>query len=139
MLAARRAGLVPVVCIGETLEQRERGEDTETVGRQVKGSLPDGFADDPDPIVASEPVWAIGTGRTASPADVETMHAFVREELRRQFGENGARVRILYGGSVKPDNAAAILHAPEVGGALVGGASLDPAAFLAIARAAAPR
>ena len=138
VLAAREAGLVPIVCVGETLEQRERGEDTDTVGWQIKGSLPDGFADDSDPIVAYEPVWAIGTGRHASPDDVLTMHGFVRAELRRQFGEAGARVRILYGGSVRPENAAALLAVPDVGGALVGGASLDAAAFLAIAHAAAP-
>ena len=135
-VAALAAGLVPIVCCGETLEQRERGEDTDTVGWQIKGSLPDGFADGPDPIVAYEPVWAIGTGRTATPADVETMHAFIRAELHRQFAAAGARVRILYGGSVKPDNAAALLAVSDVGGALVGGASLNAADFLAIAAAA---
>ena len=136
VLAARAAGLVPIVCVGETLEQRERGEDTDTVGWQIKGSLPDGFADADDPIVAYEPVWAIGTGKTATPDDVLTMHGFLRDELRRQFGAAGDRVRILYGGSVKPDNAAALLRVADVGGALVGGASLRADDFLAIARAA---
>ena len=86
-------------------------------------------------MVAYEPVWAIGTGRVAKAADVATMHAFIREELQRQLGLAGQGVRILYGGSVKPGNAAELLAVPEVGGALVGGASLDPAAFLAIAQA----
>ena len=152
VIAALAAGLVPIVCVGETGEQRDRGEDTDTVGWQIKGSLPDGFADTSDPIVAYEPVWAIGTGKTATPADVATMHGFIRAELRRQFADAGDRVRILYGGSVKPDNAAALLAARPVGdtptgdtptgaglvgGALVGGASLNPADFLAIAAAAA--
>ncbi len=132
VLAATAAGLLPIVCVGETEEQRETGRETETVGWQIAGSLPDGFSG----VIAYEPVWAIGTGRAATERDVATMHAFIREELRRQFGTAGAAIRILYGGSVKPDNAAAILALPEVGGALVGGASLDPAAFLAIARAA---
>ncbi len=134
VLAARRHNLVPIVCVGETLEQRQRGEETEVVGWQIKGSLPDGFADHPG-VVAYEPVWAIGTGKHATAEDVRMMHAFVREELVRQFGEAGRGVRILYGGSVKPANAAEILGQPEVGGALVGGASLQAADFLAIWRA----
>ena len=89
-------------------------------------------------MVAYEPVWAIGTGRTPTEEDVATMHAFIREELVRQFGEAGRAIRILYGGSVKPANAAALLAVPDVGGALVGGASLKPDDFLAIARAAQP-
>ena len=135
VLAARRHDLVPIVCVGETLDQRGGGEETEVVGWQIKGSLPDGFADHPG-VVAYEPVWAIGTGKTATADDVRTMHAFIREELRRQFGDAGAEVRILYGGSVKPGNAAALLGVPEVGGALVGGASLVADEFLAIWRAA---
>lgn len=135
VLAARRHKLIPIVCVGETLEQRERGEETEVVGWQIKGSLPDGFADGPG-VVAYEPVWAIGTGRNATAADVETMHRFIREELVRQFSEAGRGVRILYGGSVKAGNAAELLAVPEVGGALVGGASLIADDFLAIWRAA---
>ena len=134
VLAARRHNLVPIVCVGETLEQRQRGEETEVVGWQIKGSLPQGFADHPG-VVAYEPVWAIGTDKHATAEDVRMMHAFVREELVRQFGEAGRGVRILYGGSVKPANAAEILGVPEVGGALVGGASLQAADFLAIWRA----
>ncbi len=134
VLAAWRHDLVPIVCVGETLEQRQRGEETEVVGWQIKGSLPDGFADRPG-VVSYEPVWAIGTGKNASADDVRTMHAFVREELVRQFGEAGRGVRILYGGSVKPANASEILAVPEVGGALVGGASLVAEDFLAIWRA----
>jgi triosephosphate isomerase len=131
--AAVAAGLVPIVCVGETAEQREAGRETETVGWQIEGSLPKPFAG----LVAYEPIWAIGTGRSATERDVGMMHAFIREELVRQFGEAAGRaVPILYGGSAKPENAAALLAVAEVGGALVGGASLDAAAFLAIARAA---
>ncbi len=131
-VAATEAGLIPIVCVGESDAQRSGGQEVETVGWQIEGSLPKGFTG----VVAYEPVWAIGTGRTATENDVIQMHAFIREELVRQLGETGHAVRILYGGSVKPDNAAAILSVPHVGGALVGGASLDAAAFLAIARAA---
>ena len=133
--AARAANLIPIVCVGENQDQRSTGQEVETVGWQIQGSLPDHFADQPGAI-AYEPVWAIGTGNTATLADIETMHRFIREELRRQFGEAGNTLRILYGGSVKGDNAAAILQVPEVGGALVGGASLHPDDFLAIWRAA---
>lgn len=131
-VAAIEAGLVPIVCVGETDEQRSGGQEVETVGWQIEGSLPKGFAG----VIAYEPVWAIGTGRIATEDDVVQMHAFIREELVRQLGDAGHAIRILYGGSVKPDNAAAILRVPHVAGALVGGASLDAAAFLAIARAA---
>ncbi|MBE7219327.1 MAG: triose-phosphate isomerase, partial [Caulobacteraceae bacterium] len=136
-VAATRAGLVPIVCVGETADQRAGNGHEDTVGWQLKGSLPEGFADG-DGVVAYEPVWAIGTGRTATVSDVAGMHAFIRAELLRQFGDAGHGVRILYGGSVNAGNAAALLAVPEVGGALVGGASLKPADFLAIA-AAAPR
>ena len=135
MLAARAANLLPIVCVGEDLDKRNNGQEVEHVGWQLQGSLPDKFADLPCAI-AYEPIWAIGTGRHAEPENIEAMHRFIREELQRQFGDAGRLVRILYGGSVKPDNAAAILATPEVGGALVGGASLDPADFLAIWRAA---
>ena len=136
VLAAVAAGLTPIVCVGETDEQRTGGQETEIVGWQLAGSLPKGFGKDFAGVVAYEPVWAIGTGRTPTEAEVAAMHAFIREELVRQFGEAGQGVRILYGGSVKPDNAAALMAVPHVGGALVGGASLKADDFLAIARAA---
>ncbi len=135
VVAATEAGLVPIVCVGETEDQRSADGHEDTVGWQIKGSLPHGFADGPG-VVAYEPVWAIGTGRTATEDDVATMHAFIRAELVRQFGDAGHGVRILYGGSVNAGNAAALLAVPEVGGALVGGASLAAADFLAIAAAA---
>ncbi len=131
-LAAVEAGLIPIVCVGENADQRGGGQETEVVGWQLAGSLPKPFAG----VVAYEPVWAIGTGTTATEEDVATMHAFIREELVRQFGDAGETIRILYGGSVKPANAASLLTVPNVGGALVGGASLTSQAFLAIARAA---
>ncbi len=131
-LAAVAAGLTPIVCVGETADQRSGGQETEVVGWQIAGSLPKPFSG----VVAYEPVWAIGTGKTATNEDVATMHAFIREELVRQFGEAGQTIRILYGGSVKPSNAAALLAVPNVGGALVGGASLKADEFLTIARAA---
>ena len=133
VLAAVEAGLIPIVCLGETQEQRQAGRETEVVGWQISGSLPPGF----EGVLAYEPVWAIGTGRIPSVEDVRAMHAFIREELIRQFINAGRVVPILYGGSVKPDNAASLLAVPEVGGALIGGASLSAKDFLAIARAAA--
>ncbi|MBN8925696.1 MAG: triose-phosphate isomerase [Rhodospirillales bacterium 69-11] len=133
-LAAIAAGLTPIVCVGETADQRAGGQETEVVGWQLAGSLPKPF----EGVVAYEPVWAIGTGKTATEADVAQMHAFIREELVRQFGDAGAAIRILYGGSVKASNAAGLLAVPHVGGALVGGASLKADEFLAIARAAKP-
>jgi triosephosphate isomerase len=131
VLAAAAAGLSPIVCVGETEDQRMSGQETEVVGWQIAGSLPKPFAG----VVAYEPVWAIGTGRNATEQDVATMHAFIREELTRQFGEAGNGIRILYGGSMRPANAASLLAVPHVGGGLVGGASLKAEDFLAIARA----
>ena len=131
-LAAVAAGLTPIVCVGETADQRAGGQETETVGWQLAGSLPKPFTG----VVAYEPVWAIGTGKTATEEDVATMHAFIREELVRQFGDAGQIIRILYGGSVKAANAVSLMAVPNVGGALVGGASLNAEEFLAIARAA---
>ena len=131
-VAAAGAGLTPIVCVGETDDQRQSGQETDIVGWQLAGSLPKGFAG----VVAYEPVWAIGTGKTPTTAEVAAMHAFIREELMRQFGDAGRAIRVLYGGSVKPANAAALLSVPQVNGALVGGASLSAADFLAIARAA---
>src|SRR5579863_6345590 len=130
VLAAVEAGLSPIVCVGETADQRAGGQETEVVGWQIAGSLPKPF----NGVVAYEPIWAIGTGKTATEQDVATMHAFIREELVRQFGDAGRGVPILYGGSVNPKNATSLLAVPEVGGALVGGASLKAEDFLAIAR-----
>jgi triosephosphate isomerase len=138
VLAAVEAGLTPIVCVGETADHRTGGQETEIVGWQLAGSLPQGFATSFAGVVAYEPVWAIGTGKNATVEDVATMHAFIREELERQFGEAGRGIRILYGGSVRPANAASLLAVPHVGGALIGGASLKAEDFLAIARAALP-
>ncbi|HYD45975.1 MAG TPA: triose-phosphate isomerase [Phenylobacterium sp.] len=133
--AALRAGLNPIVCVGETLEERDGGRAVEVVTGQVRGSLPASLAGETF-AVAYEPVWAIGTGRTAGTGDIAEMHAAIRGVLTDKFGEAGARVPILYGGSVKPGNAAEILATAEVGGALVGGASLKAADFLPIIEAA---
>lgn len=128
--AARRAGLMPIVCVGETRPQREAGHALGVVGTQLQGSLPDGAADF---IVAYEPVWAIGTGLTPTSADVGEMHRSIREHLVERFGTGGQGARILYGGSVNPKNAAELLAVENVDGALVGGASLKADDFLAIA------
>lgn len=133
-LAALAAGLTPIVCVGETEADRTAGREQAVVGAQLAGSLPSPFPG----VVAYEPVWAIGTGKTATEADVQAMHGFIRGELVKLFGDAGRGIRILYGGSVKPANAAALLATPEVGGALIGGASLKADDFLAIARAAQP-
>jgi triosephosphate isomerase len=129
--AARRAGLTAIVCIGETAGERQAGLALQVVGRQLGASVPDG-ATAADTIVAYEPVWAIGTGLTASTQDVAEVHAHLRAELIARFGEQGRAMRILYGGSVKPDNASALLAVANVNGALVGGASLKASDFLAI-------
>lgn len=130
--AAAAAGLTPIVCVGETDAEREAGHAFRVIGEQLSGSLPAGFAG----VVAYEPIWAIGTGRVPTEADVAAMHAFIRAQLVADLGAGASGLRILYGGSVKPGNAAALLSLPEVGGALVGGASLAAADFLAIAQAA---
>ena len=132
-VAAAEAGLVPIVCVGETEQHRLSGNEEVVVAAQVDGSVPKGFTG----VVAYEPVWAIGTGRSATEGDVVAMHAVIRGQLMDSLGEAGRTVRILYGGSVKPGNAHALMRLPEVGGALVGGASLVAADFLAIAEAAA--
>ncbi|TQF77128.1 triose-phosphate isomerase [Elioraea sp. Yellowstone] len=132
--AALAAGLAPIVCVGETLAEREAGRQEAVVAAQLAGSLPDGFA--VAGAVAYEPVWAIGTGKTPTETEIAAMHAMIRRTLAARFGTAGESVRILYGGSVKPSNAKAILALPEVGGALVGGASLVAEDFLAIAAAA---
>lgn len=134
-LAARRAGLVAIVCVGETKAEREAGKTLAVIRRQVRRSIPEG-ATPADLIVAYEPVWAIGTGLTPTTADVAEVHALIRAELARIVGKReAASVRILYGGSVKPSNAKELLAVENVDGALVGGASLVAADFLAIASA----
>ena len=132
--AAHRAGLAAIVCIGETAGQRQAGVTLEVVGRQLAGSLPDG-ATAANTIVAYEPVWAIGTGLTPTPADVAEVHAVIRAALSTRFGAQGQSMRILYGGSVKPANARELLSVANVNGALVGGASLNSGDFLAIIEA----
>ena len=133
--AALRAGLTPIICIGETLAERDAGEAFHVVARQLEGGLAELTAKDAERLViAYEPVWAIGTGRTASPQQAQEMHEFIRGKLAERFGEIAQRLRILYGGSVKPDNASALLNQPEIDGALVGGASLDPHSFTKIVK-----
>ncbi len=132
--AAHRAGLTAIVCIGETLDQRKAGQTLDIVSRQLKGSLPEG-ASAANTVIAYEPVWAIGTGLTPTLAEVTQVHAHIRNDLATLLGEDGAGVRILYGGSVKPSNAAELMGAPNVNGALVGGASLKAADFLGIIKA----
>jgi triosephosphate isomerase len=129
-LAAHRAGLIAIVCVGETEAERNAGKALEVVGRQLAGSLPEG-ATAANLVVAYEPVWAIGTGRTPTAADVAEVHAFIRAQLLARFPD-GAAFRILYGGSVKPSNAAELMGVANVNGALVGGASLKAEDFLGI-------
>jgi len=132
--AAIAAGLVPVVCIGETLMERERGETLAVLDRQVQAGL-DGLSADQVGalVVAYEPVWAIGTGKNATPAEADEAHRHIRSRLRQWFGGGPAdRCRILYGGSVKPDNIRDLIGLPDVDGALVGGASLDIRSFFEI-------
>jgi triosephosphate isomerase len=130
--AVWRAGLTAIVCIGETLNQRDAGQTLEICRGQLNVSLPDAARSD-NLVVAYEPVWAIGTGLTPTVGDVEQIHRFIRELLIARFKGEGARVRILYGGSVKPSNARELMAVTNVNGALVGGASLKAADFLAIA------
>ena len=123
-------GITPIVCVGESLEERESGRTIDVVGAQLEGSLalvPDAHA--AELVVAYEPIWAIGTGRTATPETAQQVHAFVRERLLARFGAAGDQIRIQYGGSVKPENVDELMAQPDIDGALVGGASLDPAAF----------
>jgi triosephosphate isomerase len=130
--AAWRAGLIAIVCIGETQAQRDAEQTLHVCGGQLSGSLPDG-ASAANLVIAYEPVWAIGTGRTPTAEDVKQVHRFIRDKLIARFKDEGAKMRILYGGSVKPSNAAELMAVPNVNGALVGGASLKAADFLAIA------
>ena len=135
--AALAAGLTPIVCVGESEAERLAGRAEAVVAGQLAGSLPEGFGA-AGGVVAYEPVWAIGTGRTPTEAEIAAIHAMIRQALETRFGAAGSRLRILYGGSMKPSNAAAILALPHVDGGLVGGASLVAADFLAIARAVPP-
>ncbi len=136
--AAYGAGLAPIVCVGETLDERDGGRTFDVLDTQVKAALEDVSSSQfSTMVIAYEPVWAIGTGRNATPDQAQEAHAHIRGRLQQWLGADAADgCQILYGGSVKPDNAKAILQQPDVDGALVGGASLDVQSFLAIARAA---
>jgi triosephosphate isomerase (TIM) len=135
--AALRAGLQAIVCVGESEAERAKGQALNVVGAQLQGSLPQGGEGEGELVVAYEPIWAIGTGKVATPEDVAEMHAAIRAELKQLLGHRGATMRILYGGSVKADNAAGIFAVPDVDGALVGGASLAGKDFVPIIEAAA--
>uniref|UniRef100_UPI00307661F6 triose-phosphate isomerase n=1 Tax=Candidatus Methylomirabilis sp. TaxID=2032687 RepID=UPI00307661F6 len=137
-LAAMASGLTPIICVGETLSEREAGRAYAVVEAQIKGALSDLRSERvQELILAYEPVWAIGTGKTATPDQAEEMHAHIRKTIALLFGtENACDVRILYGGSVKPDNAEELLGRSEIDGALVGGASLDADSFASIVKAA---
>ena len=133
--ALLRHDIRPIVCVGETLEQREGGRTFDVVGAQLEGSL----ARVPNErggevVIAYEPVWAIGTGKTATPEMAQEVHRFIRERLAKQLGDVASQIRIQYGGSVKPENVYALMAQPDVDGGLVGGASLDPESFARIVR-----
>jgi triosephosphate isomerase len=141
LIALRKHGVKPIACLGETLAERESGATYDVLRRQLDGML--GALDLGEAtallrgfVIAYEPVWAIGTGRTAKATDAQAAHAFLRDRVRDRFGDVADTVRILYGGSVKADNAAELLAQPDIDGLLVGGASLDPAGFARIVQAA---
>jgi triosephosphate isomerase len=136
--AAHEATLRPIVCVGETLVQRDKGNVEKILSIQLRGSLKDLSEKElQETVIAYEPVWAIGTGRNATPAQAQEAHAFIRHTLREMSDDSiASRVRIQYGGSVKPDNAPDLMSQPDIDGALVGGASLDPRSFAAIVKAA---
>ncbi len=136
--AAHEAMLRPIVCVGETLQQRERGDVEQVLGTQLRGSLAGmGAKELHETVIAYEPVWAIGTGQTATAEQAQEAHAFVRRTLREISDEAAAdKIRIQYGGSVKPDNVRALMRQPDIDGALVGGASLDPRSFAQIVKGA---
>jgi triosephosphate isomerase len=132
--ASHRAGLLAIMCVGESLKQRKAGETLKVVQGQLRGSLPAGCTAK-NTVIAYEPVWAIGSGLTPTAAQVGEVHAALRKALVRRFGDEGAKMRILYGGSVKPANAAELMAVPHVNGALVGGASLKAQDFYGILKA----
>ena len=129
--AAHKAGLVAIVCVGETQAERETGRQNEVIAAQLSASVPQGANAD-NTVIAYEPVWAIGTGKVAGAFDVGQMHGFIRKKLK-ELVEDSQKMRILYGGSMKPDNAAGLLALPDVNGGLIGGASLNADDFIAIA------
>jgi triosephosphate isomerase len=133
--ALLRHGIRPIVCVGESLEERETGRTPTVIEAQIRESLASVPAERAaEVVVAYEPIWAIGTGRTATPELAQEVHAQIRSELRTRFGADGDAIRIQYGGSVKPENAAELMAQPDIDGALVGGASLDPESFARIVR-----
>lgn len=133
-LAVLAGGLTPITCIGETLQEREANQTFGVLERQVRESLK-GLPQPGSVVIAYEPVWAIGTGKTATPAQAEEAHAFIRKEFAKLYGDPAAQaVRILYGGSVKPDNMATLMKEPDIDGGLVGGASLEPDSFAKIVK-----
>ena len=129
--AALNVGLQAIICVGETQAERDDGQTLDVLARQIEGSVPQGASAE-NTVIAYEPVWAIGTGLTPTAGDIAVAHEFIRARLKERLGEEGARMRILYGGSVKPSNAHDIVGIPHVDGVLVGGASLKAADFLAI-------
>ncbi|MDS7597120.1 triose-phosphate isomerase [Agrobacterium tumefaciens] len=129
--AAYEAELIAIICIGETADERKAGQTLDILKRQLAGSVPDGATAE-NTVIAYEPVWAIGTGLTPTVGDVREAHAFMREELTKRFGSQGGKMRILYGGSVKPSNALELMGVENVDGALIGGASLKASDFLSI-------
>lgn len=135
LLAAVRAGLRPIVCLGESLEERESGKAIDVIGGQLKGALKTlAMGVVKDLVIAYEPVWAIGTGKTASPDEAEEIHSAIREQLYDMLGPKAKDIRIIYGGSVKPDNIDELMAKPNIDGALVGGASLKAEDFARIIR-----
>jgi triosephosphate isomerase len=136
--AALDARLKPILCIGETENERQTNQTEAVLLRQMGGSLAAiGAKDAPNVVIAYEPVWAIGTGKTATPDEAQAAHEFIRRELRNRFGTLAEAMQIIYGGSIKPENAQSLFKCPDIDGGLVGGASLDAAAFIAIIEAAA--
>jgi len=134
---ARKAGLKPIFCIGETLEEREKGITEEVVARQVDAVIDlEGVKALDDGVIAYEPVWAIGTGKTATPEQAQDVHAFIRGRVAKHDGDVAENVRILYGGSMKPENAAELMAKPDIDGGLIGGAALKAKDFLGICKAA---